>query len=197
MVAASVSRLPTPAAPELDEVVAIYFDRVDLAASTRRKYEHTLGALIAAHGGTPIGELGPDELTTLLEELAGEATGQTWNRHRAALGSLWSYAAKRGWASGDVVRQVERRKATKTARGEQRHRTVPTELLERLWGNRGAGHQAHPLRDRALWRLAYDTAARIEELLNVDLSYAPPFSPVWDPVLIAARRADSAVRSAG
>ncbi len=36
----------------------------------------------------------------------------------------------------------------------------------------------------------------VEELLNVDLSYAPPFSPVWDPVLIAARRADSAVRAA-
>ena len=37
----------------------------------------------------------------------------------------------------------------------------------------------------------------VQELLNVDLSYAPPFSPVWDPVLTAARRADSAVRSAG
>jgi hypothetical protein len=23
----------------------------------------------------------------------------------------------------------------------------------------------------------------------LDLSYAPPFSPVWDPVLIAARKA--------
>ncbi len=29
----------------------------------------------------------------------------------------------------------------------------------------------------------------VEELLNVDLSYAPPFGPVWDPVLIAARKA--------
>ncbi len=28
----------------------------------------------------------------------------------------------------------------------------------------------------------------VEELLNVDLSYAPPFSPLWDPVLIAARK---------
>jgi NADPH-dependent 2,4-dienoyl-CoA reductase/sulfur reductase-like enzyme len=29
----------------------------------------------------------------------------------------------------------------------------------------------------------------VDELLNLDLSYAPPFSPVWDAVLIAARRA--------
>ena len=37
----------------------------------------------------------------------------------------------------------------------------------------------------------------VEDLLNVDLSYAPPFSPVWDPVLIAARKVDGAVRKAG
>jgi NADPH-dependent 2,4-dienoyl-CoA reductase/sulfur reductase-like enzyme len=36
----------------------------------------------------------------------------------------------------------------------------------------------------------------VDDLLNVDLSYAPPFSPVWDPVLIAARQADSAVTDA-
>jgi NADPH-dependent 2,4-dienoyl-CoA reductase/sulfur reductase-like enzyme len=28
-----------------------------------------------------------------------------------------------------------------------------------------------------------------EDLLVADLSYAPPFSPVWDPVLVAARKA--------
>jgi NADPH-dependent 2,4-dienoyl-CoA reductase/sulfur reductase-like enzyme len=27
----------------------------------------------------------------------------------------------------------------------------------------------------------------IEDMINLDLGYAPPFSPVWDPVLIAAR----------
>jgi NADPH-dependent 2,4-dienoyl-CoA reductase/sulfur reductase-like enzyme len=29
----------------------------------------------------------------------------------------------------------------------------------------------------------------VEDMINLDLSYAPPFSPVWDPVLIAARKA--------
>ena len=36
----------------------------------------------------------------------------------------------------------------------------------------------------------------VDEILNMDLSYAPPFSPVWDPVLIAARKAWSAVQAA-
>ncbi|UOY02347.1 FAD-dependent oxidoreductase [Blastococcus sp. PRF04-17] len=33
----------------------------------------------------------------------------------------------------------------------------------------------------------------VDEILSLDLSYAPPFSPVWDPVLIAARKAFEAV----
>jgi NADPH-dependent 2,4-dienoyl-CoA reductase/sulfur reductase-like enzyme len=35
----------------------------------------------------------------------------------------------------------------------------------------------------------------VGEMLNLDLSYAPPFSPVWDPVLIAARKASQLVEA--
>ncbi|MGH4032267.1 FAD-dependent oxidoreductase [Actinomycetota bacterium Odt1-20B] len=37
----------------------------------------------------------------------------------------------------------------------------------------------------------------VEQMTALDLGYAPPFSPVWDPVLVAARKAASAVRAAG
>jgi NADPH-dependent 2,4-dienoyl-CoA reductase/sulfur reductase-like enzyme len=36
----------------------------------------------------------------------------------------------------------------------------------------------------ALWN-----GMRVEDMVQMDLAYAPPFSPVWDPVLTAARRA--------
>ena len=36
-----------------------------------------------------------------------------------------------------------------------------------------------------------------DQILSLDLSYAPPFSPVWDPVLIAARKAFDAVVADG
>jgi NADPH-dependent 2,4-dienoyl-CoA reductase/sulfur reductase-like enzyme len=36
----------------------------------------------------------------------------------------------------------------------------------------------------------------VEELSMLDLGYAPPFSPVWDPVLIAARKAADKVSAA-
>ena len=37
----------------------------------------------------------------------------------------------------------------------------------------------------------------VDEIAHLDLGYAPPFSPVWDPVLIAARKAWAAVEQAG
>ena len=44
----------------------------------------------------------------------------------------------------------------------------------------------------ALWN-----AMSVEEMTALDLSYAPPFSPVWDPVLIAARKAADRLQAAG
>ena len=33
----------------------------------------------------------------------------------------------------------------------------------------------------------------VEAIINLDLGYAPPFSPVWDPVLVAARVAAAGI----
>jgi len=32
-------------------------------------------------------------------------------------------------------------------------------------------------------------------MTGLDLSYAPPFAPVWDPILIAARKTAEAVEA--
>lgn len=37
----------------------------------------------------------------------------------------------------------------------------------------------------------------VDQMTALDLGYAPPFSPVWDPVLVAARKAVASVRAAG
>jgi NADPH-dependent 2,4-dienoyl-CoA reductase/sulfur reductase-like enzyme len=36
---------------------------------------------------------------------------------------------------------------------------------------------------------ALHAGSTVQEMIHLDLSYAPPYSPVWDPVLIAARKA--------
>ncbi|MFE4536914.1 FAD-dependent oxidoreductase [Streptomyces scopuliridis] len=45
--------------------------------------------------------------------------------------------------------------------------------------------------------VALTAGMTVEAMITLDLGYAPPFSPVWDPVLVAARKATTAVRKAG
>ncbi|WP_240958047.1 FAD-dependent oxidoreductase, partial [Streptomyces chilikensis] len=42
--------------------------------------------------------------------------------------------------------------------------------------------------------VALTAGMTVEQMTALDLGYAPPFSPVWDPVLVAARKAAAAVR---
>ncbi|MFF8930308.1 FAD-dependent oxidoreductase [Streptomyces longwoodensis] len=42
--------------------------------------------------------------------------------------------------------------------------------------------------------VALTAGMTVEQMTALDLGYAPPFSPVWDPVLVAARKAASKVR---
>ncbi|MFD9039596.1 FAD-dependent oxidoreductase [Streptomyces bottropensis] len=43
--------------------------------------------------------------------------------------------------------------------------------------------------------VALTAGMTVEQMTALDLGYAPPFSPVWDPILVAARKAVTAVRS--
>ena len=61
-------------------------------------------------------------------------------------------------------------------------------LGAQIVGGPGAGKRIDVLAT-ALW-----SHMRVDELMQLDLAYAPPFAPVWDPVLIAARKAWEAGR---
>ncbi len=43
--------------------------------------------------------------------------------------------------------------------------------------------------------VALTAGMTVEQMTALDLGYAPPFSPVWDPILVAARKAVAAVRA--
>jgi NADPH-dependent 2,4-dienoyl-CoA reductase/sulfur reductase-like enzyme len=47
-----------------------------------------------------------------------------------------------------------------------------------------------------IFATALHVGLSVQDMINLDLSYAPPYSNVWDPVLIAARQADRAVKQA-
>ncbi len=64
-------------------------------------------------------------------------------------------------------------------------------LGAQIVGQEGAAKRIDVLA-AAIW-----TEMPAEELASLDLAYAPPFAPVWDPVLVAARKAAEAAGSAG
>ncbi|MGW4441486.1 FAD-dependent oxidoreductase [Streptomyces sp. NPDC004682] len=55
-------------------------------------------------------------------------------------------------------------------------------------GGEGAGKRVD------IAAVALTAAMTVEQMTALDLGYAPPFSPVWDPVLVAARKAVARVR---
>ena len=60
-------------------------------------------------------------------------------------------------------------------------------LGAQIVGGESAGKRVDVLAT-ALWN-----DMTVEEVGGIDLSYAPPFSPVWDPVLLAAGKAASRI----
>lgn len=64
----------------------------------------------------------------------------------------------------------------------------------RLLGGQIVGREGAAKRIDAL-ALALWNDMTVEDLLNVDLSYAPPYAPTWDPILIAARKAHQHVQA--
>ncbi|MEU0572139.1 hypothetical protein ABZ297_42990 [Nonomuraea sp. NPDC005983] len=82
------------------------------------------------------------------------------------------WAQRQELPATNPARRLERRKLAR--RGD---RAIPAARLERLFTDTG-----HALRERLLWRLLYDTAARAEEILclnveDLDLEFAPASSP--------------------
>ncbi|MEV6753345.1 FAD-dependent oxidoreductase [Streptomyces sp. NPDC051214] len=57
-------------------------------------------------------------------------------------------------------------------------------------GREGAGKRVD------IAAVALTARMTVDQMTALDLGYAPPFSPVWDPVLVAARKAVAAVRAA-
>lgn len=72
---------------------------------------------------------------------------------------------------------------------------VVEKLSGRLLGAQIVGEREAAKRIDALATALWNEMT-VDDMLNMDLSYAPPYSPVWDPVLVGARAAWKAVEQA-
>src|SRR6266699_822270 len=94
------------------------------------------------------------------ERTLGHAIDAFLTQPRAATTrSFLSWCRRHGWPVGDLQLRVDRR-----AVADDDTKTIGLPELERLWNRPDV-----PLRERALWRLLYDSAARAEEALGLDV----------------------------
>ncbi|MFI6742269.1 tyrosine-type recombinase/integrase [Nonomuraea sp. NPDC050451] len=100
------------------------------------------------------------EIGTALADLWGASAPATWNRNRAAVASWLTWCqTKKHWAASAVQTDAERRKES-----ADETRAVAKTTIHRLLSRRDIS-----LRERALWRMLHETAARASEILALNV----------------------------
>ena len=146
--------------PRLRSAVAAFFSDKQLSANTRRTYAQALQAIAEELGrDLPLDQLDSRKLLDAFQERWGSAQPSTWNTRITALQSFVSYCQRNKWIDHDpmtlVARQREPRDQTKA---------IPYQNLEKLWSRRDIN-----LREKTLWRMLYETAARAGEILALNV----------------------------
>lgn len=142
----------------------------DLADSTKAVYRQSLDRLAADVGPkTPIRDVDGQQLvdhmqTTYTGEDGPTVAAATWNRHVATISSLLSFCVRQGWIASSPAQALERHTTRRTARQRERSQPITYEELAQLWTAKRID-----VREKALWRFLYDTAARAAEALSVDV----------------------------
>ncbi|MGH3185028.1 MAG: tyrosine-type recombinase/integrase, partial [Streptosporangiaceae bacterium] len=157
--------VPVPATPggqSVAEAAGRYLDGIQ-AAATRAGYAETLARLTAIAGSRDAAALQPGDYAAVMARWDGAAAA-TWNRHLSALASFTAWAQRNEILATSPARRLERRKPAR--RGD---RSIPRARLERL-----VAGGWHGLRERVPWRMLYETAARAEEILTLNIEDLDP-----------------------
>jgi len=142
----------------LGDAVDGFLHRSDVDAETIRSYRQTLRRLSEAIGGrVPLDSVTPSRVAAACEEMWGDAAARTWNRHRSAIRSFHAWAVAQDWPVADLAASLDRRRPS-----DERTSTIDRDTVEALWAQAGS-------RERALWRLLYESAARAEIALSLDI----------------------------
>lgn len=131
-----------------------------MPATTRRSYAQTMSRLGRAHGDLPLPALDGATLETFTSSAWDACAPATWNRHVATLRSFTAHAGRRGWITDDPAAVLDRRREP-----EDRTKAIAESSLERLFRRTDVA-----VREKCLWRLLYETAARAEEVLSSDVA---------------------------
>ncbi len=145
----------------LGDAVDAFLAQPDLAASSRRSYEQTLGRLRDALGAELRLELlTADDVAAVVHDTWGRGVAaRTWNRHVATVRSFARRCQSEGWLARPVDAGLARRREL-----PDRTKAIPYAKLDQLWRRDDVA-----VREKALWRLLYETAARAGEVLSLNV----------------------------
>jgi integrase len=150
-------------AATLAAAAAAFLDTLDHPETrgTRRAYASTLRALRAEFGDdTVVADLEPVCVGTWFAQRWGSSAPATWNRNLDAVRSAQGYWRDQRWMTGvDLTGVLRRRK-----RAADRSRALSRADVEALLTRDDVG-----IREKTLWRLLYETAARSAEVLRLDV----------------------------
>ncbi|TDC97097.1 FAD-dependent oxidoreductase [Actinomadura sp. 7K507] len=124
--------------------------------------------------------------------VAGTAVAKICKVEVARTGLNESEAAAAGFASLSVVVESTTRAGYHPGATTMKTKLIVERRSGRLLGAQIVGEENAAKRVDGL-AIALWNGMTAEEMTGLDLGYAPPFAPVWDPVLIAARKAADAV----
>lgn len=162
----TVIALNRTATLNLGDAIPRFLRRDIFEDTTRRAYGNTLDVLLAALGAdVPLAAVTGEQVEDLLTQRWGTAAATTYNRHRAALLSFFGWCTERGYVSVNVAVATEARKVRRRAEDARRERPIAREQLAALWAL-----DKIPVRDKLLWRMAYETWCRADELLSLDVT---------------------------
>ncbi len=116
--------------------------------------------LSAAHGELLVSALDGATLNAFAAATWGACAAATWNRHVATLRSFTAFARRNGWLVANPAGVLERR-----SEPQDRTKAIPRSSLDRLFRREDVA-----IREKCLWRLLYETAARTEEVLSADIA---------------------------
>jgi integrase len=130
------------------------------AKGTKRMYASVLNRLADRFGeASCLDGITPEALADWFGQQWGQSAPSTWNVALDAIRSACRYWTDQGWLTSGPAVMLRRRKVA-----PDRSRALSRADVERLLTS-----DKHPLRDRTLWRMLYETAARSAEVLRLNV----------------------------
>ena len=137
----------------------------DLAPSSHRMYTLTMDRLVGQLGpDMPVAEITTTMLARFLATTYAHLAPASYKRVVATLGSLFAYTTPQGATPTSPAAGLKTPPPAVKSGDHARTRAIPqTELLTFLTAE-------HPVRDKTLWWLLYESAARAQKVLALDIA---------------------------